>query len=185
MLLNKDFFYISSILLLIILSVSISTPVSAHLDAGSDEVINGYLIDFGYAPAQPTALNTTILNFNLLNNSTQQTINFTSLFIRISDSTHNIFAGTFKPSNDDVNFVFTFPKSGSYTISVRFYNGSDVLVENDYAFDVSDATTSVGHAWQGTISMINYIVIIVLIVIIIMPIIFYTLFRKRKSGKRK
>ena len=139
---------------------------AAHLDAGSDDVVNGFLIDFGYAPEFPAALNNTIMNFNLLDNATGNPINFTSLWIRISEGNKSIFAGSFSPSNENVNFLYTFPKGGNYGLTARFYNGTETIVEKDYEFVVKDA--SMTYAEDKSLIRLDtvYIGLILLIIIL-------------------
>jgi hypothetical protein len=125
---SKRFFLF--ILILLAFSVIPAKDAHSHLDAGYHSPKNGYIIEVGYSPDELSAGENIILNFNLLNESTEESMHFDNLFLRISDSKRNVFAGYLNPSNDNVNFVFTFPSEGTYEINARFYDGSRVLVED-------------------------------------------------------
>jgi hypothetical protein len=154
--------------LIIALVILLLIPVAyAHLDAGSDEVVDGYLIDFGYAPKDPSIADSIILNFNLLDNATQKVVDVTSLWIRIADNKTIVFAGTLKPNDGNVNLQLSFPRSGNYGIYVKFYDGDSLIVENKYGFKVSEHG---GNAY--------YVLVIIAIVIAI-------LFLYYKNSKKK
>ena len=51
----------------------------AHLDAGEDTTVDGYEIDFGYSPSEIDSETKALLSFNLLNETTKETIEFDSL----------------------------------------------------------------------------------------------------------
>ncbi|TAL58268.1 MAG: hypothetical protein EPN86_00450 [Nanoarchaeota archaeon] len=112
----------------------------AHLAGGEDRIAGGYLVDFGFSPANITSQNSSFINFNLLENSTLRMANITSVWVRISDDKNVVFAGTFKPVNGNFGFLFTFPAGGKYEILARFYNDSKVLTEQKYNLNVTGET---------------------------------------------
>jgi hypothetical protein len=120
----------------------LGTLAEAHLDAGSDDVVNGYMIDYGYSPVEPNNQNSTFINFNVLDNATQKVVNITEVWVRISDEKKTVFAGSFKPTAGNVGFSFTFPHTGNFDMMARFYNGSQILAEHTYTFEVDDPAES-------------------------------------------
>lgn len=116
--------------------IILSSFSNAHLEAGSDDVVNGYLIDFGHSPKNPGTVNSTFINFNILENSTQLPVNVTGAWIRISDKENVIFAATLKPAEGNAGMLFTFPREGDYEIAARFYIGPEVIAENKYDIEV-------------------------------------------------
>ncbi len=121
----------------VILFLSLIPSVSAHLDAGKDTVIGGYLVDFGYAPTTPNAKESTILAFNLVNDSTKEVIGPTSVWIRISSPENVVFAGTFHPKSEHVSFSYAFPEPGHYEITVKFEKDDKTLVQTDFELEVT------------------------------------------------
>lgn len=71
-----------SVFILIFLSYSVTTH--AHLDGGADKTIKDYLIDFGFSPEKPKAGEKVTLAFNLVNATTKEIIEPTSVWVRIS-----------------------------------------------------------------------------------------------------
>ena len=106
--------------------------VNAHMEAGEDKVINGYLVNFGYYPENIKASDSAILSFSLVNDSTQELIDTTSLFIRISSSKEIVFAGTFHTELENVMFSYKFPYADDYRIIAKFQKDEDVLMETDF-----------------------------------------------------
>jgi hypothetical protein len=146
---------------------------SAHLDAGQDTVINGYLIDFGYSPAHPNTINNTFINFNVLDNATQKKINITSMWIRISDTKKTVFSGTFKPENGNVAFQYTFPRKGNYVILSRSYTENGLMVETSESMVVEDSSL---------LMPILFLLVIIALVMVLLKIIY---FYKSTSTDRK
>ena len=97
--------------------IIIFSPYSfAHLDAGEEKVIDDYLIDLGYAPESPKVTDKVTLAFNLINNTTKEVIEPTSVWIRISSPKEVVFAGTFHPEAKNIAFTYTFPYADDYSL---------------------------------------------------------------------
>ena len=114
--------------------------VSSHLESGEDVRKNGYVIDFGYSPAEIISGNPSNFVFNLINETTEVFVNFTSLWVRISSEDEIIFAGDFFPKDSSVPFVFVFPDSGGYSIETEFYNGQILLVDYEFKIKVRESS---------------------------------------------
>ncbi|HLD18435.1 MAG TPA: hypothetical protein VJB90_00285 [Candidatus Nanoarchaeia archaeon] len=113
-------------------------PLSlAHLEGGQDVAVNGFIVDFGYDPANPQPGKLTVLAFNLVNEATGETIEPQSVWIRISEGEKVVFAGTFFPQIKYVDFSYAFPKAEKYAIDVKFFNGTNLLAENTFDIEVS------------------------------------------------
>ena len=110
--------------------------VYGHLEGGKDKAVNGYLIDFGYDPKKPIANEKTIIVISLFNETTQEVIEPTKVWIRISSSNDVVFAGTFKPETQNIAFSFTFPESGTFEITTRFFEDENLIVETDFDINV-------------------------------------------------
>jgi hypothetical protein len=110
--------------------------VSAHLEAGEDVIINNYLIDFGYEPAELVADEPATLAFNLVSPSTQETLPFDHLWVRISSPEQIIFAGPIKQQAQHVNLAFTFPSQGQYEIVAKFKNNEETITETNFYVEV-------------------------------------------------
>jgi hypothetical protein len=118
-------------------------PLSlAHLDAGEDKSVNGYIVDFGYAPAQPKYSDAVTMSFNLVNETTQEVVSPGRVWIRISDSKEIVFSGTFYPEAQHVVFEYRFPAGGDYGIDTTFYDGKGVLVKTSFQLHVGGGNSS-------------------------------------------
>lgn len=123
--------------LIAICTIFLSSSVFAHLDAGSDEVIGKYFLDFGYSPANPTSDDLVFLNINLLINETQTPTNATHVWTRISDSKGIVYAGSMQFNEGTAGMQFTFPHSGKYKILTRYFQDEELLVEKTYEMKIS------------------------------------------------
>lgn len=122
--------------LFIFLIIIFSLYSFAHLDVGKDKVIDGYLIDFGYTPENPKVTDKVTMAFNLLNDTTKEIIEPTSVWIRISSSKEVVFAGTFHTEAQNVVFNYVFPYADDYEITARFKDNDNTLVETDFEIKI-------------------------------------------------
>jgi len=108
----------------------------SHLAAGQDKALNGYLIDFGYDPAEPIANEKAVFAANILNGAAKEAINSDSVFVRISSSKESVFAGNLNPENGSVAFTFAFPYGDSYEVALKFFKDGDILAQSAFGIDV-------------------------------------------------
>jgi len=148
-----------------------SIAVSAHLDAGEDVTVNGYMIDFGYTPEKPLMNDKTILLFNLLNSTTNESLDPDHVWVRISDKNDVVFSGQFRPINKAVTFTFTFAKPGPYEVMATFYDNNSSLVQKTFILDVQGNQVS---------SIIEIILIILFTILLILHILKIRKFRRKK-----
>jgi len=130
-------------LIILVLTILLVPIAIAHLDAGEDKVVDGYLVDFGYLPDTPTAGDKIQIVFNLLNSSTKEVLEPTSVWVRISNSDTVLFAGTFYPEEGSVAFTYAVFKAGDYEVDARFKAGSEVLVQTSFDLQVKDRSLEV------------------------------------------
>jgi hypothetical protein len=109
--------------------------VGAHLDAGEDVVVDGYLLDFGYTPSKLVEGEKVILAFNLVDPETEDVLDYESLWVRISNE-EVVFSGTFHVEENHVGFSYIFAESGEYKVTARFNGYDGVLAENDFYVEV-------------------------------------------------
>jgi len=114
--------------------------VNSHLEGGKDKAVNGYLIDFGYDPKNPIANEKIIIVISLFNETTNEVIEPTNVWIRISSAVDVIFAGTFKPEAQNVAFSFTFPHGDVFEITARFFEDEKLIAETDFDINVKGKT---------------------------------------------
>jgi len=133
--------------------------VYGHLDGGKDKEIDGYLIDFGYDPKNPIANEKTIIVISLFNETTQEVIEPTKVWIRISSSKDVVFAGTFKPETQNIAFSFTFPESGDFEITTRFFEDENLIVEADFDLNVKGKAD-----YSKIIILFLFLIILVMVV---------------------
>ena len=126
----------------VLLILLLATAVFAHLDAGIDNTVDGYLVDVGYAPATPVPDQPTSFVINLLNASTSDQIYPASVWIRISNAEQVLFAASFAPVDGNTAFTYTFSKQGNYEILTRFQSNQSTLVETTFPLRVARNDTS-------------------------------------------
>jgi hypothetical protein len=116
------------------------TPAAAtsHLAGGEDRIVGDYLIDFGFEPVTLSTSERSTLVFNLVNATSQEPIPFATAWVRISDSSEAVFAGTFASENGNVPITFTFPRGGEYEITVTFGNGSQEITRTSFPIAVKN-----------------------------------------------
>ncbi len=119
--------------------ILIVAPFSlAHLDAGEDRSAGGYIVDFGYAPKNPSASSVTELAYNLVNETTKDAANVSKVWLRVSTEDDVVFAGYFHADHGNIALSYRFPEGGNYTIDTKFYGqGGKMLVSNSNMIYVS------------------------------------------------
>ncbi|MBS3084617.1 hypothetical protein J4411_01770 [Candidatus Pacearchaeota archaeon] len=127
----------------------------AHLDAGEDVHKDGYIIDFGYSPSQISDGKPSNIVFNLVNETTEERINLTFIWVRISSEKEVVFAGEFYPEKGSTPFTFTFPHGGKYAIDIKFYEAENLLTENSFYLNIKNFKFSVNYL---------YLIIVLLVV---------------------
>ncbi|MFH2020165.1 MAG: hypothetical protein ABIJ34_02060 [archaeon] len=116
----------------------ICEAATGHLDNGQDIVVNGYKIDFGYSPIVPTTKENTLLAFNIINLTTDEAIEPTSVWIRIAQDDKILFAGNLHPKNKQASISYFFPSPGHYELTVRFEKDNLQLAESDFEIIVEE-----------------------------------------------
>ena len=142
-----------------VLLVPLVTP---HLDGGEDKIIDDYLIDFGYSPEKITSKDKVTLAFNLVNKTTQEVIEPSNVWIRISSSKEVVFAGTFKPQAQHITFTYKFPYADKYTIDARFSDEIRTLTQTNFNLNVKK----------------NYVKYIITLIIILLLSLIYKRYKK-------
>ena len=124
-------------LLVLVFIILLFPIIHAHLDAGHDEVINGYLSDFGYSPENPSVSETTFLSFNLVNDSTKEVINITSVWLRISSSSEIVFSGELNAKNGNALLNYKFPYKDNYEIKIQFKQNDEIILETNVMIKIT------------------------------------------------
>jgi hypothetical protein len=149
---------------------------AAHLDAGSDDVVNGYLIDFGYSPKSIALGGPVYLNYNLLDNKTGDVVNFTSAWIRISQGSTIVYSGTLHPNQGNINMQLILPSSGTFEVLARFFDGDAVLVEKTDILSVASESSKASYSAMAYGAMFIFLGAIILLILFAMA-------RKRSLSK--
>jgi len=146
--------------------------VLAHLDFGQDIIKNGHIIDFGFAPQEVVSLSSTNFVINLVNSTTEEPINLTSIWVRISSSKEIIFSGELSPKNASLPFTFTFPTGGNYSLDFQFKNNQKIIEKQTFYLDVKD---------KDSVNNIYYLVGLIILFILL----FFKSYYLRKKLKEK
>ncbi len=125
-----------------ILALVMLPSAFAHLAAGEDVAQNGYLIDFGYAPFPVHQADTIDLALNLVNETTNSTINPTSVWLRVSNDDLIVFAGELRPKNGHIIISLALPNPGEYYILARFKEEQAILAEHTFKITAQKSQAS-------------------------------------------
>ncbi|MBI4018896.1 MAG: hypothetical protein HY364_01420 [Candidatus Aenigmarchaeota archaeon] len=125
-------------MLKVFLALLIFSPAFAHLDAGQDVAVGGYLADFGHSPGNISSGESGILAFNLANVTTGDALIPQNVWVRISKGDDVTFAGSFAPHGGSVTFTYLFPEAGVYTIKARYFGNESILAEADFAVRIEE-----------------------------------------------
>ena len=119
----------------------LSQTISAHLSKGEELIIDGFLIDFGYAPQTPLTNATTQLSFILFDASSRRQLNPTSADISISSKNKIIHKRTYTLQQGTINFNYTFIDHGIHTVSARFFDHDKLIVESASYILITNASS--------------------------------------------
>lgn len=126
-------------IIFLFLAVVPSVVLGHSTGASVERYIDSYLLDVGYSPETPRADEQTRFDFFLYDAETDVEVPFTDIWVRIEDGGRLLFAGGIAKSEfGATGMTFAFPEKGTYTIFVRFENGSDAIVETEFALDIAE-----------------------------------------------
>ncbi|MBY0111049.1 hypothetical protein K2Y00_03570 [Patescibacteria group bacterium] len=128
----------SIVLLLLVFPLS----VSAHAFGFSHETtVNGYQVDIGYSTAAPTPNESVIFDFNLP--AVHAEVPYSDVWVRVTkeDGTVVLATGLYNARFGGPRLSYMFPEDGRYTISVRYEQESEVLLETEFPITVVPASS--------------------------------------------
>ena len=104
------------------LLVALALPFAlAHLEAGEDKEVDGYLIDMGHDPEFINAGEPFTLSLSISNATTEEQLSPRKVWVRIMKDGQVVFAATFAPEARNVMTVMSLPEAGMHTIEARFF----------------------------------------------------------------
>lgn len=124
-----------SILPLFLLLVS---PALAHVNGVSyEKEKNGYLIDAGYGAPSVSEDESMLMDFRLRKDG--KDVPFTDTWVKITaESGAVVFAsGIHNAEFGGPRMSYVFPKPGKYTVSFRYENNADTLVDDSFVIEVT------------------------------------------------
>ena len=124
-----------SYIVLFLICFSLATPSYAHLAAGEDKEIAGYIVDFGYEPEQIEAGRASVMLFGIANASTEEAVETTGVWVRISSADKVLFAGTID-AGETASMSYVFPASGTYEITARFDKADGQILQTSFNVNV-------------------------------------------------
>lgn len=131
----KKTFIIFISLFIIILN---SSFVSAHGFGSSIEIeADGVLIDIGYDPEEVFAGETVIYDFSIVDPVSKAPLEFTDIWVRISEGrkTH-LATGIAKSNLGKTTLAYIYPEGGDYEMSVRFSRSDKADIETSIPLPV-------------------------------------------------
>lgn len=132
---------IVSLAVLISSFLLLAVPVYAHVNGVSyEKTKDGYQIDAGYGAPAPTVDESLLMDFRLRKDG--KDVEFTDAWVKIiAENGSVVFAsGIHNAEFGGPRMSYVFPREGKYTISMRFENGSEPLVEDSFPITVLPAS---------------------------------------------
>lgn len=120
--------------------------VIAHGTGGTyEETVNGYSIDNGFTPEEPTVGEITRFDFSVASETEAANDIYTDVWVRITKEKELIFSGDIhNPNIGPTGFTHVFLEPGEYEIFSRFQNDSETIVEATYFINVLPDGSSSG-----------------------------------------
>lgn len=134
--------------------LSLAGVVSGHgAGASFEEVVGAYAVDVGYDTPTFMEEETTAFDFALFDNATKDEVSFTDAWVVIEHENHTLFATGIKKSEfGRTTLLYTFPLSGNLSMSVRFQNNGEEIVEAVFPLLVEAAPKPGGNSSQSIIA---------------------------------
>ena len=129
--------------LTLVVSLFIASIASAHTSGASiEKKVGEYLLDVGYSPEIVSEGDQVRFDFDILNNDTQEGVEFDDIWVRIEKDGEVFLAGGLgKQKFGATGLTYNFLESGSYEIFVRYSKDSSSLAETSFRFAVTDVPT--------------------------------------------
>jgi len=117
-------------------------PFISHAHATGVSIerqVGDYLIDIGYDPQNPASGETIRFDFNVYVRGKTEGVPFSNIWVRIETKDGLVFAGGIAKSTFGLTgLTLSLPRPGEYTISVRFNQGDETIVETSVPLLVLD-----------------------------------------------
>ena len=162
------------ILIIAIVVICSALFVQAHLDGGIDVPAGDYIVDVGYDIPELVALRPTVFLISLIpNESAQEVVPSQSVWVRItSPQAQQVFLAKLVPEpTGTYSFSTTLPKSGQYTMTVRF-DGTEKPVQASIPLTVASV--------QDPIAVLGWSLAIIFGVVLVLYI-----FKSKKNSHKK
>lgn len=130
-------------LALVLSAASSPLPARAHLAAGEDVELQGYLIDFGFSPKRITVQEDSVMAFELKREDGVPQP-FDQLWLTVTHDGRETLAATLSPDSPGKTSIKSqFPEAGTYDVTARFTTGMEgtpeELVSHTFQISVEDA----------------------------------------------
>ena len=138
----------------------LATPAHAHINGVSyEKEKNGYLIDAGYGAPSVSEGESTLMDFRLRKDGVD--VPFTDTWVKITaESGAVVFAsGIHNAEFGGPRMSYVFPREGKYTVSFRYENNSDTLVDDSFAIEVTPRKDEAWMVFGVSLLPILYVVV--------------------------
>lgn len=98
-----------------------------------EKVVGEYLVELEYEELALTAEEPVRLDFKILNNATKEDVEFTDIWVRVTQDKKTLFASAIaKPDFGKVGMTYTFSDAGEYELNLRFQNKDKSIAEASF-----------------------------------------------------
>lgn len=130
------------LLSVVVLGLSAFTlPAYAHVNGVSyEKTKDGYQIDAGYGAPAPSVGEALLMDFRLRKDG--KDVPFTDTWVKVTAENGGVVfaSGIHNAEFGGPRMSYVFPREGKYTVSMRFENGAETLVEDSFPITVLPET---------------------------------------------
>ncbi|NBV77734.1 hypothetical protein EBR66_06240 [bacterium] len=137
------------IFLLVLLLLSVGTPIFAHTTGVSlEKKVGAYTIDVGYDPASPQVDDRIVFDFAFKNADGARAM-FDSVWVRMTQNSKTVLAtGIAHAKVGGTTLVWLPARDGPLTLAVRYERAGEPLAEAAFDIPIAPKEES-GYAWYG------------------------------------
>ena len=115
--------------------------VNAHGTGESfEKSMDGYKVDIGYEPVVFKSQQVQRFDFDLYDSKTNKDVEFTDVWVNISQGNKTVFAsGIYKSDFGVAGMTYVFPDKGEYILDVRYEKNGESIVQTTFPISVLES----------------------------------------------
>ncbi|MBP7741441.1 MAG: hypothetical protein KA104_01995 [Candidatus Pacebacteria bacterium] len=166
--------------LILPLLVLLASSAQAHVNGVSyEKEKDGYTIDAGYGAPSVAQDESTLMDFRLRKDG--KDVPFTDTWVKITEESGAVVfaSGIHNAEFGGPRMSYVFPRPGTYTVSFRYENNADTLVDDSFVIDVTPRKEGGLNIFGVSLLPVLYVVAGAALGVLVMLIL--TLIMRKKS----